>query len=90
MGVLRTLLWWQNANVVGKVDTTTNTFSTIGPLTDVTATTYRFAGATAVGTIVFFAPYVSLATLALRRVCMPVQLARCGLRERACAPHLGI
>ena len=69
MGVLRTLLWWQNADVVGKVDTVTDSFSTIGPLTGVPATAARFAGAAAVGTIVYFAPHVSLATLASRRVC---------------------
>ena len=68
MGVLRTLLWWQKADVVGKVDTTADTLSTI-PLTGVTATTYRFQGAAAMGTIVYFPPYVSLPTLAPQRAC---------------------
>jgi hypothetical protein len=51
---------------VGKVDTTTKIFSTIS-VTGVTATTNRFYGAAAVGTIVYLAPYVSLATLASQR-----------------------
>ena len=77
MGMLRTLLWWQKPDVLGKVDTTAITFSTI-PLTGVTATTLPFAGTAVVGTIVYLAPYVSLPTLASQRVCIPVQLAPCG------------
>ena len=66
--VLRTLLWWQGADVVGKVDTTANTLSTI-PQTGVAAATYRFFGAATVGTIVFFGPAVSLLTLASQCAC---------------------
>ena len=83
MGVQRTLFWWQQADVVGKLDTTNDAFSTIGPLTGVTATMDRFDGAATVGTIVYLAPFVSLPTLASQRAYpRPCSLLRVG-RARA-------
>ena len=48
----------QQADVVGVLDTTTSTFSTVA-VTGVTATSSRFDGAAAVDDSVYFAPYVS-------------------------------
>ena len=48
----------QKADVVGVLDTTTSTFSTVA-VNGVTATDYRFGGAAALGDSVYFAPYVS-------------------------------
>ena len=61
----------QRADVVGVLNTTTSTFSTVA-LTGVTATGYRFVGAAAVGDSVYFAPYVSAprAVATFAPVCM--------------------
>ena len=55
------LLWFmQNAAKIGVVDTTSDSFSTI-ELTGISASSYRFSGAAAVGTKVYLAPNVSAA-----------------------------
>ena len=48
----------QNADVVGVLDTTTSTFSTVA-IAGVTATDYWFGGAAVLGDSVYFAPNVS-------------------------------